>query len=117
MEILSSFDSKIIFELITLILAVFGGVKVVFIKVAKAIDEIEDVVTLASNTSEEFADVLNAIVAAVNPEPNGTIKVEPAEWDKIKKEIGEMQEKAGKFPKEIKEAIESIKAVFKKAKK
>lgn len=92
----------------------FASVKIIFKKVMRAVDEIEDVVTASAETLKEGVDVLNSIVNAGKPEADGSIKFTSAEWAIVRREVVEVKAAALKVPKELKEAVISVKAIFKK---
>jgi len=102
--------------IIGIITAVWGGAKVIIAKVAKAVDEIEDVVTSGAKLMSETADVLNAVTAAGKPDKDGSIKITAEEWQKVKVEAVQVKQAASSFMFEIKDAWSALKAVFKKSK-
>lgn len=108
-------------SLTDIILMVFGFLltawttaKVIFAKVVRAVDEIEDAVTTGADVLKQSSDVLNAIVEAGKPDADGSIKISPTEWAKIKTEVKEVKKATDSFMFELKEAWSALRAVFKK---
>jgi len=107
---------ELIITLLTALFAVWGGAKAYFKKIWKAIDEAEDVLSSSAELMKEIADVPAAFMNLAEVKDDGTVTFKPENWDKIKTEIEEVKMKIESWKKELTEAINAIKAVFKRAK-
>lgn len=94
----------------------FTVVKVIVGKVIKFVDEAEDVISASAQVLVSSSEALSVIIDSLQVDADGSLKITPEEFEKIKKEVKEVKVDAQKIPKEVEEALVSLKAIFKKAK-
>jgi hypothetical protein len=94
--------------------AVWGGAKIYFKKIWKAVDEAEDVITESAVLMKEVADIPAAFVNLAEVKDDGSVVFKPENWALVKKEVEEVQVKLDNWKTQLTEAIDAIKAVFKK---
>jgi hypothetical protein len=99
-----------------LVTAVFA-VRVVFSRVYKAIDELEDVVTAGINIVKEGHDVLTSLLSVAEIKQNGTVVIKAENYKQVVKEAKEVGEGLEVFKKEAAEAVAAAKEIFKKVPK
>jgi len=94
--------------------AVWGGAKVYFKKIWKAVDEAEDVITSSADLMKEVADIPAAFMNLAEVKEDGSVLFKPENWEKVKEEVSQVQGKLDSWKQELTEAIDAIKGIFKK---
>ena len=97
---------------LTAVLAVWGGAKLMFRKIWKVIDEVEDVISKSAELMKEVADVPAAFMNLAEIKKDGTVVFKPENWERVKDEISQVQTKVTAWKKELTEAINAIKGLF-----
>jgi len=104
----------IISTILGALFAVWGGAKVYFKKIWKAIDEAEDVITESASLMKEVADVPAAFMNLAEVKDDGSVLFKPENWAKVKEEVAQVQGKLDAWKIQLTEAIDAIKGIFKK---
>ena len=113
MEVLNNLPELIVTAL-TAVFAVWGGAKLFFKKLWKALDEAEDVVSASADLMKEVADVPAAFVNLAEVKEDGSIVFKPENFEQLKKEVGEITAKIDNWKVQLSEAVAAIKSLFKK---